>query len=308
VEIDDEPDEVNENTRKANVREVNVDVTSTTAKISSQLKPASQKDDFTLDLTTAGNLEIKGLYKEKSTATNVNLEFQVEFNALVEFEDGNSNGVYDVESDSLIRTYLLNSFDPIEYYTENSPQGTTLHILTIHTTDGVFIARFYATEGFLDVNNILITPAELKIDFEIHSFPYQNVDSGLALDVRVQTNAGFEQKTKSRDENKGYAENESAVEATEGDYTAFFSWVNGASADGTEIEVKTSPISAHSQASESQKFYLNYPHATDIIHDPKIGIDGILVEGNTIGIFGIELVALAVITSIVLVVRRKREN
>ena len=261
-EIDTNPDEIDEGKKRASERVVTIENNTNTAQIKSILKYSDQKDDITMDISTQNNLYIKGLYKSHTIFTQINLQFQITFYSIIEFEDENDNGIYEPDLDQEIQEMVLDSWEDISYV------NSSAHIFTITTTNDVFLARIFAVEGYTDVNGTIIAPAEIKIDFEFHNFPFENETSLLALQVKFQTNAAYNMKNKTRGEDEGYAENENSVELESNNAVGYFAWAENASADGVDIEVLSSPF----KDGASGKFmYLNYPHATDIIHDPKIG-------------------------------------
>ncbi|MHA1561105.1 MAG: Loki-CTERM sorting domain-containing protein, partial [Promethearchaeota archaeon] len=201
--------------------------------------------------------------------------------------------------DQEIQEMVLDSWQDISYV------NLSAHIFTINSTNGVFLVRIFAVEGYTDVNGTIIAPAEIKIDFEFHNFPFINETSLLALQTKFQTNAVFKLKEETRGEDEGYAEKEDSVELESGSAVGYFAWAENASADGVEIEVLTSPM----KLGASEKFmYLNYPHATHIVHDPKIGF---VSEISAFYISGFPLVtvfSVIGIASLVLIIRKRKLN
>ena len=263
-DIDTDPEEVDNATKKAGERVVTIDVDDNTAQIKSVLKTGNVKDDFTIDITSITDLMVKALYKSHTESTNINLEFQLTFDSIVEYFDNNSDGVYNSDEDTVIQELILDSFQPFEY------DNGTAHIIVINSTDGVFLVRIFAVEGYTDINNTIVSPAEIKIDFEFHNFPFQEDTSRLALAIRFQTNAAYKWRNTTKGEEEELAEEETAVELEGKDSSGYFAWSNYAEADGEMVEVLGSPLKT--QGNEKNMF-LNYPHAIDIVHDPKIGVE-----------------------------------
>ena len=252
-----------------------------------------------MDISTQNNLYIKGLYKSHTTFTQINLQFQITFYSIIEFEDENGNGIYEPDLDQEIQEMVLDSWKDISYV------NSSAHIFTITTTDDYFLVRIFAVEGYTDVNGTIIAPAEIKIDFEFHNFPFQNETSLLALQVKFQTNAAYKMKEKTRGEDEGYAENEDSVELEDKSAVGYFAWAENATADGEDIEVLSSPFK---DGASGKTMYLNYPHATDIIHDPKIGF---VSDISAIYISGFPLVmvfSFIGIASLVLLIRKRKLN
>ncbi len=263
-EIDKDPDEVDDATKKAGERVVTVDVEDDNAQIKSVLKTGNVKDDFTIDISSITDLKIKALYKSHTETANINLEFQLSFDSIVEYHDNNSDGVYNSDDDTVVQEYELDSFQPIEYTSGDA------HIMVINSTDGVFLVRIFAVEGYTDINNTIVSPAEIKIDFEFHNFPFQEDSSLLALSIKYQTNAAFNWRNNTKGEDEGLAEDETAVELEGKDSSGYFAWSDYAEADGEMVEVLGSPLKTQGN---DKNMFLNYPHATNIVHDPKIGVE-----------------------------------
>ncbi|MHA1473839.1 MAG: hypothetical protein ACTSQ5_01495 [Promethearchaeota archaeon] len=298
-EIDTDPDEIDEDKKRESERVVTIENSSNSAQIKSILKYSDQKDDITMDISSLKYFYIKGLYKSHTLFTQINLEFQITVYSIVEFEDENGNGIYEPDIDQEIQEMVLDSWQDISYV------NLSAHIFTINSTNGVFLVRIFAVEGYTDVNGTIIAPAEIKIDFEFHNFPFINETSLLALQTKFQTNAVFKLKEETRGEDEGYAEKEDSVELESGSAVGYFAWAENASADGVEIEVLTSPM----KLGASEKFmYLNYPHATHIVHDPKIGF---VSEISAFYISGFPLVtvfSVIGIASLVLIIRKRKLN
>ncbi|MHA1584036.1 MAG: hypothetical protein ACTSWL_02185, partial [Promethearchaeota archaeon] len=264
----------------------------------SMLKEGDNKDQIKIDVNSNNELSIKCLYKVHSNDSKINLEFQVQFYEIIEYSDINDDGIYSAIKDSKLISYPLNDFLPISYSEQGDTQKT--FIFNITSSDGVFQTIIYAVEGYTDVNNTLVAPSEIKIDFIIRNFPYTSNNSRLGLAIRFQSNAQYRIKNSTKMVDEGLAENEAQVEMELNNSKSYFSWATKALADGVPIDVISSPINAENNQGKNsgQKFYLNYPHAVEIIHDPKIGIDlgetGFTIPGYPIvGLFLLGLVGIA---------------
>jgi len=296
-DIDTDPDEIDEGKKRESERVVTITNNSKTAQIKSILKYSDQKDDITMDISAINSFFVKGLYKSHTLFTQINLEFQITIYSIVEFIDENNNGIYEPDIDQEVQEMVLNSWNDILYV------NSSAHIFTITTTDDVFLVRIFAVEGYTDVNGTIIAPAEIKIDFEFHNFPFENETSLLALQTKFQSNAAYKMKPETRGEDEGYAENEDSIELEEKSAVGYFAWAENATADGVEIDVLSSPV----KDGASEKFmYLNYPHATHIIHDPKIGF---VSDISALYISGFPLVmvfSVIGIASLVLLIRKRK--
>ena len=174
-DIDPDPDEFDSGIKKKFERIVSIDNDGDSVKMVSKLKYSEDKDEFSIDITTNSQLSFKGLYKSHTESNHINLEFQLRFYSIIEYNDIDNNGMYDEDIDSYISEYDIDTFSPIEYTEEDA------HILVIETIDGVFLARVFVVESITDINGVIITPMEVKIDFEIYNFPFIETESRLAL-------------------------------------------------------------------------------------------------------------------------------
>ena len=59
------------------------------------------------------------------------------------------------------------------------------------------------------------------------------------------------------------------------DINGFFSWKESAEIDGVTHSVNSS---IHEVSATEQEIYLNYPQGDEIIHDPKIGFENLLLS------------------------------
>ena len=298
-EIDTDPDEIDEGKKRESERVVTVENNTNTAQIKSILKYSDQKDDITMDISAINSLFVKGLYKSHTLFTQINLEFQITFYSIVEFLDENENRIYEPDLDQEVQEMVLDSWEDISYV------NLSAHIFTISTTDDVFLVRIFAVEGYTDVNGTIIAPAEIKIDFEFHNFPFLNETSLLALQTKFQTNAVFKMKDETRGEDEGYAEDEDSIELEEKSAVGYFAWAENAVADGLPIEVLSSRV----KVGASEKFmYLNYPHATDIIHDPKIGFVSEIGAFYISGFSLIMMFSIIGVASLVIIIIKRKLN
>lgn len=261
----------------SNDREVTVTMTSTHAEIESQLESGGTEDSFKIEVDVGANgVEFKIAFEAETAINETERAFEVDFSQLVEFIDNNSNGVYDESIDTDVQTLELVSFLPIAYSTENI-SGTTVHVFDVSTTDGIFGARIYATGDFTDINGSLIAPTQVKIDVFIRNFNFTEVDSQLALKVGLSTELETSLSDQTEDEEDGRATNEAAVDILMTDINGFFSWKESAVIDGVAYQVNSS---IHEVSATEQEIYLNYPQGNEIIHDPKIGFENLLIMGG----------------------------
>jgi membrane-associated protease RseP (regulator of RpoE activity) len=161
--------------------------------------------------------------------------------------------------------------------------------------NGLFSVQLYAVEHWEFINGSWVSPAEMKFDIAIHNFNFSNGGSDLALKTTLVSTTEYEIEHETDDEEAGDASNEEEVKTTTIGFTGSFSWTNTALIDGIEKQVKVSPLNT---TGEDEILFLNYPRGVNIIHDPKIGISGILkmlADYTIIVILGIVAVVAVVL-------------
>ncbi len=261
----------------SNDREVSVSATPTYVEIQSELESGGVEDSFKISVEVGLNgVEFQVEFETESAINETEREFEVQFDKLVEYLDVNENGVYDDSIDTDIQTLDRVSFEPIVYMVENTANGP-IHVIDVLTTDGVFGARVYAIGDFTEINGTIIAPTQVKIDVFIRGFNFTQVDSQLALKVELSTELETSIDNETEDEEDGRALNEAAVDVLLTDVTGFFSWKEFAEIDGVTYPVNAS---VHELSSTEQEIYLNYPQGSEIIHDPKIGFENLLIVGG----------------------------
>ncbi|UCC18971.1 MAG: hypothetical protein JSV62_12805 [Promethearchaeota archaeon] len=233
------------------------------------------------------------------------LIFEVLFRGLVEFVDLNANGVLDEEDDEIISDYGFNSFQPIDYSLISISDDTNLHYLVFNTTDGVFAAHIYLVEEFVYVDEILISPTEVKIDIEITDYEYLEDNSQLALVTKLWSEEAYNEREETSDEKEGYATDEKDVVTNNNQYSGFFSWKETALIDGIEMDVLTKELEF--ECEDIQVLLICYPRGNHIYHDPKIGIFiGTSLNGNIPIIIITGVISVVAILSIGVIILKKR--
>jgi hypothetical protein len=266
----------------SNDREVTVSVTPTHAEIESQLESSGTEDSFKIEVDIGeGGVEFKIEFETESTVNSSEREFEVDFDSLIEYIDVNENGVYDDSVDTDIQTLELISFEPIAYSTGNV-SGVPVHIFDVMTSDGIFAARIYATGDFANINDSIIAPTQVKIDVMIHNFNFTDDNSLLALKVELGSELETSFDNSTEDEDEGRAVDEAALDFIMTDINGFFSWKESAEIDGVTHVVNSS---IHEVSATETEIFLNYPQGNEIIHDPKIGFESLLIASasNPIG-------------------------
>ncbi|MHA1986457.1 MAG: hypothetical protein ACW98D_07460 [Promethearchaeota archaeon] len=318
AESDDDGDGIDDDFEEENKRDIGVELGINEIKIESHLRNGNIVDEIELKVEYDTDLSIEVSYESEfeselgnSTSENESeIEFEVEFKKLIEFVDLNDNGMYENSTDQFVQEVELNSFQNITYTSSIISADTTLHYLIVNTTDGVFTAHIFFVEEFAYVNDSFVTPTQAKIDIEITNFNYIELDSQIALYVKLKSEASYGEEEITDDEEDGYATDEEGVYTQFGVFSGIFTWKENATVDGLVMDVLASSVEEAYDNETEQQMILNYPRGSHIYHDPKIGINVGQVEQSIlpmiITITVVSLVGVAVVVVAVVVIRKRR--
>ncbi len=271
---DEDEDGIDDETEDENRREVDIEYAPYEVTISSSIENNGIDNEFQIQVTVGSDgLVIELEFEEDNDTLETEIEFEVRFTEIIEFRDLSSDGIYNA-SDDVIKTLELDDFKPIIYTTETI-DNETVHVFFIETTDDIFTSTLYITGDFANISGVVIAPTQMKIDIGIHDFDYDELDTQLALKVELESelDVDYEDDEETEDEEYGYSDDEHEIEVNLADYSGFFSWIETVTVDDVEYEVKVTPLEYDG---EDYRMYFNYPRGSDIIHDPKIGLSGIL--------------------------------
>lgn len=126
---------------------------------------------FTVKSENEG-LSIKVEFKEFKDANDTEVEFKVVFSELVEYVDSDSDDKYNESQDDTVQSIGLDDFQATIYTETTTDDGKALHYIIMTTIDNVFTAHVYIAGELSEVNDLTVTPTEMKIDFQINNFPY----------------------------------------------------------------------------------------------------------------------------------------
>jgi hypothetical protein len=282
IATDDDGDGVDDDFEDEKLRSLSVTIESDKVEVETVLRANLNKNKIEFELRNDTNgLEV-GVsftpnYDPLSNTTEIELEFEITFKEIVEYVDADDNNIFDDNIDTEIQVHSLDDFQEVQHSVIPITPDTDLHYFIVNTTDGIFLAHIYIAEEFEIVNNSLILPSETKIAIEINNFNYTNSNSRLALYTKLESGVDYEEKEDTEDELQGYATDEQGVFALNNSHVGFFTWEENATVDGVSKQVFASDLEIDDSEPNEQKMYLNYPNGTVIIHDPKIGIEGLSI-------------------------------
>lgn len=288
TETDDEDDEDDEDEAEqdeiesAYEREIEIEVEEKKVKLQSQLKFGDTKDKIEMEFKIEEEAEIKFKYYTESADVETKLKFRVEFERLYEYIDTGDAGY---QNESVITDYRFEEggWNAIGYELVNN----SLHVISAVTTDGVFTLVLMITDSLVQLNNnSTLTPNAMKIDVYINDFDYNSTESSLALVSKVKTESKSEVKEDTEDEGNGHSSDETEFRMNSSEASGFFSWIKTADADGSVIDVLSSPIVENDdddvleEGETSSRIIFSFitVNAQKIVWDPKLGVTSDLVN------------------------------
>ncbi|UCC19472.1 MAG: hypothetical protein JSV62_15445 [Promethearchaeota archaeon] len=316
IASDDDLDGIDDDFESSKTRTLNINFEEDKIEIESILRSNLSKNKIEFEIRNNTNglevgVEFTPNYDPLTNSSEIELEFEINFQEIVEYVDVNQNNIFEEGIDTEVQTVQLDAFQSTQYSIISISPETDLHYFIVKTIDGIFIAHIYISEEFEIVNNTLITPSETKIAIEINNFVYNNPNSRLALYIKLESEIDYEEKETTEDEALEYAQNEKGIYTTNHSHIGFFSWEENATIDSISKEVFTSAIETDDSEPNEQKTYLNYPNGTLIYHDPKIGIEGLSVpssDGTTIPGYAIFIFLGAGMLGLIIVFYRVKRN
>ncbi|MHA1217849.1 MAG: hypothetical protein ACTSSN_04445 [Candidatus Heimdallarchaeaceae archaeon] len=319
-ESDEDDDGVDDDIEDENRRSITIEYDDDEATVESQFSSGEVENSFTAEMkATSGGLEYSLEFEKEIDSNETEIEFEITLSKLIEFIDENGNGTYEPLIDTIASEYEIDTYNPIEYSVETI-NNHTVHVFTVETSDGVFSSTMYVSGEFVLINETFITPTEFKFDILINNFTFTEADSYLALKIELESEleVDYEEDEETEDEKEGRSSDEQEVEIDYGNYTGFFSWLKTATVDNIEYDINASQIE---NVSDVGIMYLSYPQGDEIIHDPKAGIEGLIIgwPDPTTTNFWVNLpnlsqnellivsaISFFVIISLVMVFRRKK--
>ncbi|MFX0072113.1 MAG: hypothetical protein ACFFAO_13575 [Candidatus Hermodarchaeota archaeon] len=272
---DGDDDGVDDDLEDLNERNISIEFEDNEIEIETILRSGDIVDEieFTLSNSSDG-FTIKTEYDREISSGEFELNFEISFLSIIEYNDTNEDGVYNSShGDTIVKEIKLDNFQPTIYQNISLSQDNNLYHFIINTTDGNFTAHIFIGEEFCKVNGTILTPAQIKIDIEISNFPYNEIDSLLALNTTLKSESEYEEEEKTEDEYRGYSENEGWLLTKMNETTGYFSWNKSVNVDG---KIKDVIIGNKTDIGEFERIFINYPNGTHIYHDPKMGVAWIL--------------------------------
>ena len=286
-EGDEDNDDVDDEQERYQHRKMEMEFEENRLRIRSEWDQDNYEDEFEILFDIEDGPYFKLEYENNMHSYENELSFEVKIRELIEYRDTNRNGRLD-EDDDIVNTYSLENqiFKNLSYQKQLSDNNETINLVSTQTEDDIFIMNLYFSNNFSNLNNQVLTPSEIKIDFIIDNFQFEEKDTQLALRAMIETEHETELEVESFDEINGFSEDESVLDINSINNGGFFSWTETVIVDGIEkpvnstIKTQTEETIEENEKNSNQftNLYFSYPRGNNIIHDPKIGIVSISFE------------------------------
>ncbi len=236
--------------------------------------------EFMFNIDNIPTLTLSFIPNLNATANQPHFHLSIE--KIIEYYDTNNNGRYD--RNDLIASSLSFSnitFTEISYTNTTNSDGNVIYNIKTHTIDNKFSLSIYIATNETSLYNNIITPEEMKMDFIIANYSFLNQTTQLALVTQLETHYQYKFDEQSYDENRNTATNERQMNISSQNHTGFFSWSNQVNVDNKNQPVNVTVLSEtgllnpyynKEQASKTEIIF-SYPQGSNIIHDPKIGVN-----------------------------------
>jgi len=286
-EGDDDNDDIDDKQERYQHRKTEMVFEQNRTRIRSEWKQDEYEDEFEIIFDIEQGPRLKFDYENNMYSSENELSFEVQIRELIEYIDTNKNGRYE-EDDVIVNTYSFEktNFNNFTYQNQFSDDGEKINYISTQTKDEIFKMDLYFSSNFSKINNQIVSPTEIKIDFIINNYPFEEESTQLALRTMLVTEHETELDTESFDEIQGFSENESVLNITTINNVGFFSW-----AETVVVDNITKPVNSTIQSqiietirddekisNKVSNIYFSYPRGSNILHDPKLGVVGISFE------------------------------
>jgi hypothetical protein len=280
--------------------------------IESHLEHSTQynenNDSMEISFKNSTGLEIEISYNQNTAVdAEFELEFSIGFESLINYTDDNSNGKFDNSTvDSEVDFTMLNSFTIA--YAAVTIGGVSGYKIIASATNINFTVIAYILQNYTLVNGSVVTPTEIMFDIVMGDLSSGTNDYALKLKAQTSADSGssdpYEYEAQTEDESHGHVSGEDGIHCRNSTSSLYgaFTWNQTASVDGVEHQVN---MTLEDGSGPDDTFvYLCYEHGSEIVHDPKVLVEGIenALPGSGVpppSVPGYDVVVIMVITTIV---------
>ncbi|GEM_PF-1136395 len=299
---EDEPedDEDDEENRHSGEHQVNIETSGDEVKI--ELERETETFESKIEVrfdTSKAKVDLK--FEEEIGNIETEQKMEMEFEQVFEFNDSNSNGIYDAGEEILATWELHNNAktisgsltpgeatwaDPtVAPISSNNVSGWQITAQAqLESTGGTFKIILYVFGQQTNLAGNQLSPTDVKIDLEYHGIPTQSNNSAIGLLFEVESEQEIEIED-DEDESGFYSKGQSGDVGV----NLSFCWLEYASVDGLNQSIGMTIIESNTNSDNSEFSFerlavFSYPAGTEIIHDPTISVKYGVLSDSTGGI------------------------
>lgn len=227
-------------------------------------------DDNTTDTTTdtTNDKKKKTTNVPKYKENEVETEFRLQILSIIEYEESGNVTGYQPDQDTSVSVFNVDSTSWNDWVTTHdclSASADCYFQLDASTTDNVFATSVYFTTSPTNLENMTLTPNQVKFDLLINNFAYQGVDTYLAIEAALRIDVEGVDVDDDDD-----SDNEGIIITAGTDVGGFFNWLDVVVADGENVNV----ISTVGDNFDEFYFAFDVVQAGSIYWDPSFGLQG----------------------------------
>eukprot|EP00808_Paulinella_micropora_P012129 g23307.t1 len=166
------------------------------------LKQDKWKMRSTWSCTRSDGVQYRLEYEREAGDTETEYDIRFRCHALVEYIPAASTSAFNASTSTVVKTVPFND------NWSNFVGVTTSDPMTFTTWTGSaslnVLARFHVTQKLTDANNLTLTPNGVKVDYEVHNFPYQDGTNQSQLALVCTTASSVETDTDDSDDDDEY--------------------------------------------------------------------------------------------------------
>lgn len=248
-------------------------------------------------------------YRAEGEDNETQLTFRVDFVALIEHDDPDGDGAYDV-GEPVHRRLALEEL-PSSVARASNGSIETVDVTYALPGGGALTLRFHVTAAPALVADVRLAPTEAKYDVIIRAYPWSNSSFRLALETRTRTTleADYDEAD----------DGQPGLKFQQGRIAGFHRWLNTSHVDGRVEPVGATVLSQKSTQEEDEfdaesVVVFSYAPGASITHDPSLGVERLKqIVGEVIEairgdwrIFGVALAATAGLVAATAIPRMRR--
>nr|MBC8437820.1 hypothetical protein [Euryarchaeota archaeon] len=249
--------------------------------------------------TSKAKIDLK--FEEEIGNIETEQKMEMEFEQVFEFNDSNSNGIYDTDEEILATWELHNNAEIISNtLTPREATWTEPTVAPISSNNvsgwqitaqaqlgqngGAFEIILYVFGQQTNLAGNQLSPTDVKIDLEYHGIPTQSNNSAIGLLFEVESKQEIE-----IEDDEGESGFYSKGQSGDVGVNLSFCWLEYASVDGLNQSIGMTILESNRDSDNSEFSFeslavFSYPAGTEIIHDPTISVEYGVLSDSTGGI------------------------